>query len=193
MADYAEKSQEISAVDEEASDRHVMFETDNFKNCMLQAVWFGKKVPAKRRMFGRGSAGFKLDVSEFGDSPVTLTECKSLLVRIQNMYSDNSKVHDREWTDKAERDQWTKQVYAAKNCSELSLLMTKLQEGMCQPFHLAQRGGNVQRIKLQMFKFWPNTELKDAWRAYVDDENSLVRDNLNAFFIILRVLERINE
>lgn len=116
-----------------------------------------------------------------------------MLVRIHNLYTDNSKLHDREWTDKAERDQWTKQVYAAKNCHELSKLMTKFQEGMCQPFFLAQRGGNAQRLKLQMFKFWPNTELKDAWRAYVEDEHSLARENLNAFYIILRVLERINE
>ena len=35
---------------------------------MLEAVWFGKKVPGKRRMFGRGLAGFKTDVSEFGDN-----------------------------------------------------------------------------------------------------------------------------
>jgi hypothetical protein len=44
-----------------------------------------------------------------------------------------------------------------------------------------------------MFKFWPNTELKDAWRAYVEDDNSLSRENLNSFYIILRILERITE
>ena len=80
---YAEKQE---GSNEESSskmnDRHVMFETDNFKNCMLEAVWFGKKVPGKRRMFGRGLAGFKTDVSEFGDNQVTLSECKSILVRI---------------------------------------------------------------------------------------------------------------
>lgn len=56
QVDIAEKSHEVSAAYEEnsASDRHVMFETDNYKSCMLQAVWFGKKVPGKRRMFGRG-------------------------------------------------------------------------------------------------------------------------------------------
>lgn len=170
-----------------------MFETDNFKNCMLEAVWFGKKIPGKRRMFGRGLAGFKTDLSEFGENAVTLAECKTILVRIQNLYSDTSKFHEREWSTKAERDQWIKQVNGAKTCHELTSLMTKLDEGMCQPFYLAQRGGNAQRLKLQLFKFWPNTELKDAWRAYVEDENSLQRENLNAFYIILRIFERINE
>jgi len=83
-ADVAEKSNEASvAIDESsASDRHWMFETDNYNNCMHTAVWFGKKIPGKRRMFCRGSGGFKSDVSEFGDNPVTLAECKSILVRI---------------------------------------------------------------------------------------------------------------
>jgi hypothetical protein len=51
----------------------------------------------------------------------------------------------------------------------------------------------VQRFKLQLFKFWPSTDLKTAWRIYVNDEDSLVKENLNALFIILHILEIINE
>ena len=66
---------------------------------------------------------------------------------------------------------------------------------MSQPFYFAQRGnsGQTQRLKLQLFKFWPSTELKLAWRTYTDDENSLKSENLNALFTILRILERITE
>ena len=66
---------------------------------------------------------------------------------------------------------------------------------MSQPFYLAHRGnsGQTQRLKLQLFKFWPSTDLKLAWRSYANDENSLKSENLNALFIILRILERINE
>lgn len=39
--------------------KHVMFDTDNYKNCMLTAVWFGKKVPPKRRLYGRGISSLK--------------------------------------------------------------------------------------------------------------------------------------
>jgi hypothetical protein len=87
-------------------DKHWMFETDNWAGCLGQAVWFGQKIPGRRRMFGRGAA--KHEVSEFGENPVTLQECKNMLVRIQNLYSESSTSHDREWTDKHDREQWVK-------------------------------------------------------------------------------------
>ena len=71
--------------------------------------------------------------------------------------------------------------------------MIKLDEGMCQPFYIAQRGGHNQRLKLQIFKFWPSSDLKHAWRQYVEDENTLAKENINAFYIILRMLEQTNE
>jgi len=43
------------------------------------------------------------------------------------------------------------------------------------------------------FKFWPSSDLKTSWQEYVEDKNSLKNENLNAFYIILRILERINE
>lgn len=49
--------------------KHIMFETDNYKNCMNTAIWFGKKVPAKRRLYGRGALNFKSEPnSEFGEN-----------------------------------------------------------------------------------------------------------------------------
>lgn len=52
-------------------ERHVMFETDDFIACLNTAVWFGQKVPAKRRVFGRGSY-HKSAESEFGENLVTI-------------------------------------------------------------------------------------------------------------------------
>lgn len=63
-------------------ERHVMFETDDFIACLNTAVWFGQKVPAKRRVFGRGVYYHKSAESEFGDNLVTIQECKNILVRI---------------------------------------------------------------------------------------------------------------
>jgi hypothetical protein len=64
---------------------------------------------------------------------------------------------------------------------------------MCQPFYMAQRGSQTTRLKLQLFKFWPSTDLKQAWRAYVDDDSSVSKENVSALYLILKVLERINE
>jgi hypothetical protein len=33
----------------------LVFETDNFEESLNYAVWFGKKVPPKRRVFGRSA------------------------------------------------------------------------------------------------------------------------------------------
>ena len=42
---------------EESEDlvRHVMFETDNWEDCITEAVWFGQKIPQKRRAVGRAA------------------------------------------------------------------------------------------------------------------------------------------
>ena len=122
-----ENNDEVSESEPQA-DRHVMFETDDFDACLMMAVWFGKKVPGKRRTFGRGSN--KFEASEFGENPVTLQECKNIILRIQSLYTDSSRSHDREWTDKPERDQWIKLVGSAQSCSELMQLMIRLDEGM---------------------------------------------------------------
>lgn len=49
----------------------------------------------------------------------------------------------------------------------------------------------VQRFKLQLFKFWPSTDMKQAWRAYVEQDGSLKDENVNALHIILKILEQI--
>ena len=33
--------------------RRVMFESDNWEDCITESVWFGQKIPQKRRHFGR--------------------------------------------------------------------------------------------------------------------------------------------
>ena len=60
MKNEASENEQEVVQDEEVSEpapdeKHIMFETDNFIDCLNTAVWFGQKVPAKRRMFGRGS------------------------------------------------------------------------------------------------------------------------------------------
>ena len=49
--------------------------------------------------------------------------------------------------------------------------------------------GRIQRFKLQIFKFWPSNDMKQAWQAYIDHDAALKGDNLNALFIALKILE----
>ena len=58
----------------------------------------------------------------------------------------------------------------------------------------AQNGegeGKVQRFKLQLFKFWPSTDMKLAWRGYVEQLGSIKDENVNALHIILKILEQV--
>ena len=68
------KEEAENSESEPSQQKHVMFDTDNYENCMQTAVWFGKKVPAKRRLYGRGAS--KLDLaSELGENQVNLFDC----------------------------------------------------------------------------------------------------------------------
>ena len=45
--------------------RRVMFETDSWEDCITEAVWFGQKIPQKRRQVGRQAAFHKDPIKEF--------------------------------------------------------------------------------------------------------------------------------
>ena len=49
---------------------------------------------------------------------------------------------------------------------------------------------NVTAIQLKFFKYWPSKDLRSAWREYVFNE--CVEHNLNALFIAVRILEKVN-
>jgi len=44
-------------------------------------------------------------------------------------------------------------------------------------------------MKLQLFKFWPSQDIKQAWKFYMEQEGSLGNDNLNSLYISLLILE----
>ena len=66
----ANKEEEDNNEESEVSQKkHVMFDTDNYQSCLQTAVWFGKKIPPRRRLYGRGAANAKSDLaSEIGTS-----------------------------------------------------------------------------------------------------------------------------
>ena len=52
----ADKSMDKEDEEQEEEVRRVMFETDNWEKCITEAVWYGQKIPPKRRMGGRMAA-----------------------------------------------------------------------------------------------------------------------------------------
>lgn len=70
-----------------------MFETDNWEDCIREAVWFGQKIPQKRRHFRGGINSMTKDpIIAFFEDNVNLAECKESLMLISNEYTESSKV-----------------------------------------------------------------------------------------------------
>ena len=67
-----------AVVSEESEDlvRHVMFETDNWEDCITESVWFGQKIPQKRRAVGRAAQKQPDPVVVFFEDNLTLEHCK---------------------------------------------------------------------------------------------------------------------
>ena len=109
-----------------------------------------------------------------------------------------SSEHDREWEEEKVRDEWAKKVHKAADVAEFMPLIDQLDAGMCQPSSLCARKGQngepdkIQRMKLQLFKFWPSQELKSAWKFYMEQEGVPQEGspNLNSLFIALKIMEK---
>lgn len=43
-------------------------------------------------------------------------------------------------------------------------------------------------MKLQLFKFWPSQDIKQAWKQYMEQAGSLNNDNMNSLYITLKIL-----
>ena len=105
-----------------------------------------------------------------------------------------SQQHDREWDEEKARQTWTKKVRDAQDITSLIPLISQLDEGMSLPTSLCTRYGQngepnkVQRVKLQLFKFWPSQDMKQAWKSYEGSAGSLSEGNLNALYIMLRIM-----
>ena len=67
-----------------------MFETDNWGKCIHNAVWFGQRIPQKRRHVGRGAAAQKDPVVEFFEDSVTLEAALESLLQIDELYTEAS-------------------------------------------------------------------------------------------------------
>ena len=57
--DKEQENEPIAEESEKEEIRRVMFETDNWEDCITNSVWFGQKIPQKRRFYGRGAQNTK--------------------------------------------------------------------------------------------------------------------------------------
>ena len=83
-----EMTEEEASGSKSTDARHVMFQTDDFNQSITEAVWFGEKIPARRRNIGRGimSGKEKDPVSEYFEDPIDFQKLKDDVIKIADFY-----------------------------------------------------------------------------------------------------------
>ena len=137
-----EQAEEVEPSDDIEEVRRVMFETDSWDLCIKSAVWFGQRVPQKRRNVGRGAAANQKDpVTEFFEDTVTLASAIEDLESISEIYTESSTQHGREWGEPAVREKWLKEVKAITTCSGIIEPLIQLDDAMSLPCSVLKKPG----------------------------------------------------
>lgn len=115
MQDQNEKNEVESEEEEETqSDKHILFQNDNYDNAVINAVWLGKKMPSRKQVMmenrnvstRRGQAQTK-DIAKktLDDQKPTLELVKLVILDIETAYSDAGLPTQREWEVKGIREE----------------------------------------------------------------------------------------
>lgn len=55
-----------------------------------------------------------------------------------------------------------------------------------------EKDDDIMRVKVAQFKFWPNPEIRSAWRSYIFSECTET-NNINAIYVGLKLLQKVTE
>ena len=89
---------------------------------------------------GRGAAQHLKDpVTEFFEDTVTLESALEELEAINELYTESSTQHGREWGEPAVREAWSQSVKALTKCSEVIPLLIQLDDAMSLPSALLKK------------------------------------------------------
>ena len=92
------------------NDHHILYLNDDYQDAVINAVWYGKKMPSKRQVqmesrivaTRRGEAK-GTNVSTKDQKP-TFDSLKQEIINIESFYTDNGLALQREWDFKQSRD-----------------------------------------------------------------------------------------
>jgi len=92
-----EMSKDVSYV---ANEIPFIFRTSNLTQSRSYAIWFGSKIPPKRKFNSRTSV--KQFDSELPNE-LSLSNCKHQLTEIEALYTETLKSQDKEWEEVIKR------------------------------------------------------------------------------------------
>lgn len=108
---------------------------------------------------------------------------KAKVLRIEADYTEDAMQQAREWEKRLVREETVERISKAETAEELIACLLKLEQGLSVPFSLRPKKPidvedehnndedaeykDLHRIKIQFMKFWPNHNLKLAWKSYL--------------------------
>ena len=106
-------------------DKHVLFQNDSYYQSVINAVWFGKKMPTKRQYMIENKSiparrgGVQAQAKDQQNKPPQLQSVKEQILSIESMYTDSGLALQREWDEKPNRDLIREQIASAQQAGDL--------------------------------------------------------------------------
>ena len=135
---------------QESEDRkHHLFETDNWEQALHNAIWYGRKMPQKKKGADqliihtrggyRNQQGKRNEPEE--DKSITLESLKNAIQNIEEFYSDASLPFQREWESKDKRDEFREELLRVDTVEKVAKLLLQLDYGFSHPNFLRLKSG----------------------------------------------------
>ena len=143
-----------SALPESASQKHHLFEDDHYEQTIVDAVWFSKTMPKRRKnateatmnasvMAGmrsrvtRSAGNGQDEIDQRALAAISLPNLKSQLLDIEQSYSETMANLDREWETPEIRAKVIEEVKEAKDIDELYRLLDRIEMGFADPYQVS--------------------------------------------------------
>lgn len=137
--------QEVEEAEEACRSKHHLFENDNWEQTLHNAVWFGRKIPGKKRGLDQPLVISKKGPSapinhkaqpKVEDPYITLDSVKQAIQNVEELYSDASLHFQREWESLEVRNTFKQQLAEGTSVNIVAQLLLELDVGFCQPVYL---------------------------------------------------------
>ena len=140
--DNDSKQQEVAKENDdqmEAVDKNHLFENDQYEQVLINAVWYSKHMPKKRK-----NADYAFNTRTRGRAPaveletaarlISLESIKSQLLEIEALYSSTMSNMQREWETPETREQIIDAIQNIDEVAKFYRLMSTVEEAFCSPW-----------------------------------------------------------
>ena len=97
----------------------MVFANSSYQKSRMHCIWYGAKIPPKRKQFLRG--GQQPSAPE--STALSTAKCCEILAGIEKVYTETMGSQDKEWDEPAKRQQWKSSLDSVNSEAALSQLL----------------------------------------------------------------------